>query len=99
MRELRTQEGRKFERFFSLVRDASDKVGCIFFVDCGEGRELFTEDMEGEDLSGWLIPKEKAAVFEKEFRSGDVSEEWNDRVFFATWSQKDNSIAINFESY
>lgn len=98
MRELRTQEGRKFERFFSLVRDAADKAGCIFFVDCGEGRELFTDDMEGEDLSGWLIPKEQATVFEKEFRSRDVSEKWNDRVFFAIWSQKDNNIVINFES-
>ena len=32
MRELRTHENEKFERFFSYVRNAAKKEGCMFFV-------------------------------------------------------------------
>lgn len=60
MRESRTQESKEFEKFFNIVRSEADKQNSIFFCGCGEGRELFTNDMEGEDLMGWLIPKEKA---------------------------------------
>lgn len=67
MRELRTQENKKFEHFFQLVRNKAQKQHCIFFVDCGEGQEFVCEDMEGEDLSGWLIPDEDADRFQIEF--------------------------------
>ena len=99
MRELRTQEGRKFENFFSFVRAAADKIGCIFFVDCGEGRELLTEDLEGEDLSGWLIPKDEADKFQKEFDSGEISEKWNNEFVFAIWNQNGKNISIDFKRF
>ena len=99
MRELRTQEGNKFKKIFEIVRAEAKKRKCIFFLDCGEGRELFTEDMEGEDLSGWLIPESEADAFQKEFDAGDVSEKWNENVFFASWKKDQNGISIAFESF
>jgi hypothetical protein len=99
MRELRTQENDKFEKYFEIVRNAAKKKGCIYFVDCGEGRELFTDELEGEDLSGWLIPKEKADMFEKEFQSKDVSEKWNSYVCFAIWSNTDKGVEIEFRNF
>lgn len=99
MRELRTQEGNKFKKFFEIVRKEAGKRKSVFFVDCGEGREVFTEDMEGEDLSGWLVPEDKADAFQAEFDTGDVSEKWNDYVFFAIWKKEEDGIAIAFESF
>ena len=55
--------------------------------------------MEGEDLSGWLIPEDKADVFQAEFDTGNVSEKWNDYVFFAIWKKEEDGISIAFESF
>ena len=99
MRELRTQEGNKFKKFFEIIRKEAKKRKSVFFVDCGEGREVFTEDIEGEDLSGWLIPEDKADIFQAEFDAGYVSEKWNDYVFFAIWKKEEDGISIAFESF
>lgn len=98
-REVRGQENEKFEKFFSYVRNEADKRNCVFFVDCGEGRELFTDELDGEDLSGWLIPKVEADTFEKEFKTNDVSEKWNDFVCFAIWEQIGEKVEIEFKFY
>ena len=99
MRELRTQESERFEAFFKIVRKAAEEEGCLFFVDCGEGRDFSNEVMEGEDLSGWLIPFEEVDEFEKEFTSMDVSEKWNDKVAFAVWDNTDGEVSISFKSF
>lgn len=99
MRELRTQENKKFERFFQLVRDEAQKQHCIFFVDCGEGREFAREDMEGEDLSGWLIPSEDADRFQIEFDKNDVSENWDDFMKSLCWKQDGENISVKFEDF
>lgn len=99
MRELRTQENEKFKRFFAHVRSAAMAQGSVFFVDCGEGRELFTEALEGEDLSGWLIPKKEADKFQAEFEAGDVSGQWDDFMRIAVWSQTEDGIRIAFKSF
>ena len=99
MRELRTQEENNFIKFFEIVRAEAKKRDCVFFLDCGEGREIITDDMEGEDLSGWLIPENKADSFQKEFVAWDVSEKWNDNVVFAIWKKEKNGISITFERF
>lgn len=99
MRESRTPENKQFEKFFEIVRAEAAKTGCIFFGDCGEGRELFSDDMEGEDLFGWLIPENLADEFEPEWRKNDVSERWDDYTRFAIWHDESGQITISFEDY
>jgi hypothetical protein len=99
MRELRTHENEKFERFFQLIRDAAASKNAIFFVDCGEGRELFTDSMEGEDLSGWLIPQSEADRFQPEFDKGEVSDRWDSFMRMAVWSQSSGRVSIQFDSF
>ena len=99
MRELRTQENERFERFFAFVRSAAAAQDAIFFVDCGEGRELVTEELDGEDLSGWLIPQQDADGFQTEFDSGDVSGQWDDFMRIAVWSQSGKEIQIQFKPF
>ncbi len=61
---LRTQENDKFVKFFALVQKEADRLGSVFFLDCGQGKIFENNEMECEDLCGWLIPKEKAKEFE-----------------------------------
>ena len=100
MQELRTQENDKFLRFVELVRSFAAKQGCVFFVDCGEGRDFETETMEGEDLSGWLIPQNKVTEdFHKAFAEAKVPEEWDDFLRIAVWNNVNGKINITFEAF
>lgn len=96
MKRLRTQESSKFLAFFAIVQDAAEKKGCEFFLDAGDGRDFETETLEGEDLMGWLIPKDKLPDFEKEWETGDVSDDWSDFYVWAIWENADNPT-IKFE--
>ena len=63
---LRTQENEKFNRFFALIQAEAEKKDSVFFADAGDGNEFATSTMEGEDMMGWLVPKEKVEEFEGE---------------------------------
>ena len=99
MRELRTQENNKFEHFFQLVRNEANKIDSIFFVDCGEGNEFIDNDMEGENLSGWLIPKKMADDFQKEFDKNEASEKWDDFMSFARWDKQKGEVRVTLEEF
>ena len=96
MKWLRTKETNKFLAFFDIVQHAAGKKGCEFFLDAGDGRDFETETLEGEDLMGWLIPKEKTSAFEKEWLLGDISDDWSDFYVWAVWENTDNPI-IHFK--
>ena len=99
MRGLRTQEGERFERFFSIVQSEAKKGNKVFFCNCGEGHELIRSDMEGEDLFGWLIPEDQASEFEEQYIANTVNEAWDDNLIFADWSEKNGLIVITFKNY
>ena len=87
MRGLRTQEGQKFEKFFALIQNEAMNEKKVFFLDSGEGQEFETDEMEGENLSGWLVPVKEADEFEKQFIKWDIdNEKWDDFYSFARWS-------------
>ena len=89
---LRTQESKKFEAFFSIVQKFAEERNCIFFLEAGDNREFETDLLEGEDLMGWLVPKELQGEFEKEFNKNKVSERWDDFFCFALWENKEKLI-------
>lgn len=98
MKGLRTQESDKFKNFFKLVQDKAKTINKVFFLDCGEGRELITDAFECEDLSGWLIPLEQSGKFEKAWINNDNLDEWLNNIVFATWNFN-GEIEIEFKSY
>ena len=102
MRGLRTHEGDKFEAFFALVQQEATKRHSVFFLDCGEGHEYFREDMEGEDLRGWLIPENQADRFEFAWQN-DLSEsqwgEWEDFIEWVVWHPPLEKLTVSFEKY
>ena len=99
MRGLRTQESDSFQKFFAIVQKAADEIGCIFFLDTGEGREFNISGIKGEDLSGWLLPKDKADGFEKVWKQFKTIPSDEDDAFyrFANWSDTETGqVAITF---
>ena len=45
----------KFDIFLKKVQNTAKTMESKFFVQSSEGRDFETEEMEGEDLFGWLI--------------------------------------------
>lgn len=97
---LRTQESDKFNRFFSeVVQRAAAEKDCVFFCDCGEGRDFENDVMEGEDLSGWLIPSSMVKKFKKDFTKRKVPDKWNEFISFCIWEGGRDNISVRFEAY
>ena len=92
MKGLKTQEGNKFNKFFSIVQKTAEEKGCVFFLDAGDGREFENETLEGEDLMGWLIPENKVSEFEPMWKQNDVSDEWSDFFVWAIWENANDPI-------
>lgn len=100
MRGLRKQENPKFEKFIELVQKKASETDCVFFLDCGEGRDFETETMEGEDLSGWLIPNHLVEKFENQFDADQIdSSQWDSCVVFVLWNETKNVISVEFNEF
>lgn len=99
MRGLRRQEDSRFERFFKLVQAEAEKQGCVFFLDCGEGRDIETDTLSGEDLSGWLISSTEAGQFEQAFLEGGNLETWDACIVFAIWHVEPSGVTIHFQKF
>ena len=102
MRGLRTQESDKFMRYIELVQKKAESVGTVFFFDTGEGNDFETDTMEGETLSGWLIPKERADEFEEIWKEGGTLEDfegWDKEYCFVKWKMADDEVMVSFKQY
>ena len=99
MRGLKTQEGEAFERFFEIVQKEAEKQDCVFFLFAGEGRDIILDGMEGEDLSGWLIPKDRANALEKDWMEDADMEHWAEWFIFAIWKEDEGTLSIEFKKF
>ncbi|MBR5583707.1 MAG: hypothetical protein IKW21_04185 [Lachnospiraceae bacterium] len=95
---LRTQESKKFEKFMKLVQAEAKKTEKVFFLDTGDGHDFETDELEGEDLAGWLIPSSKVIEFKEVWEKDSVDDEWSDFYMFAVWKNENNKIVISFEA-
>ena len=98
MQGLRTQESSKFLEFFKVVQKRAKETGHVYFLDTGEGHELITDELDCEDLSGWLIPNPKVKNFEKDFNDRKT-DEWLDFYAFSIWNKKEDEYIIRFEIF
>lgn len=99
MQGLRTQESSRFVDFFQTVQNLAKRHNKVFFLDAGLGHSFKTETYEGENLQGWLIPMEKADLFEREFLEFKNGEEWDDFFAFLEWKEAEGDIVVFFEKY
>lgn len=102
---LKTQESKKFNRFWQLIQEAAGKYNCTFFGFAGEGRDFITDEMEREDFSGWLVPSEDAAAFETLWAEPLESTEKLEKAFptarfvFAIWKKRDEDVSVEFREF
>lgn len=86
----------KEEKFFELVEEAAKKLHKRFFIDSGEGRDLETDRLYCEDISGWLIDEDKVNEFLKSDRN---HEKWDEFYVFEEWENNNGEIKIDFKKY
>ncbi len=74
-------------------------MGKIFFLDCGEENCFEDDNIECENLTGWLIDIDKSNEFEVIFKSfSNIDDVWNDYLAFVAWHKNDdNNISVTFE--
>ena len=97
---LKTQENDRFKAFHSLIQEKANEQDMVWFLEAGEGHEFESETMEGEDLSGWLIPKEQAAIFEREWLKNEGTEGLEKWIRFFKWVEwkmdADGNVTVEF---
>lgn len=99
MRGLKTQEGNDFIAFFKLVQEEAKKRHSVFFLECGEGNDFSADNIEGEDLRGWLIPEKQADQFERIWLHGVPGEEWAHNIAWALWSGKPSKPIVEIKQF
>ena len=98
MQGLRTQEGKKFDEFFSLVQEEAKKRNSVFFCDCGQGDVFENDSIECEDLCGWLIPNNKVDEFEPHFiKNSEKQHDFDDFYCFVDFKVEGDSVKIIIE--
>ncbi len=94
---LRGQETSKFLKFWKMIQDLANKSDKTFFLDCGEGNEFEDDNIECENLSGWLVPNSQVKEFDKLFQADKIDKKWEDCVAFVKWEFVGSEIKITFE--
>lgn len=69
-----------------------------FFLESEEGHDFVTEDLDGSDLYGWLVPEVFAAEAENLWKSGEA-EELADFGKWMIWSGDAKALKINFVDF
>ena len=88
-----------FLKFWKIVQEEASKRNSVFFLDSGEGNEIETTNINAEDLSGWLVPKDRSSEFDILFKAFDnktISEKFDDFYMIASWHKKQDSISVSF---
>lgn len=93
---IRTQETEKFNSFMELIQSKASAEDKVFFVDAGEGRTMETDQIECEDLTGWLIPQSKTEEFQPIWENDEVDDEWIEFFCWAEWSENNGLVSIEF---
>ncbi|MDD2213470.1 MAG: hypothetical protein PHR21_02870 [Oscillospiraceae bacterium] len=99
MQGLRTKENPKFLNFFEQVQKEAAAIGCVFFLDFGECKDIPFENMEIDDISGWLIPNSQSSHFEALFSNDRDLGEFEK---FYTWcipSIENGTLRIEFRNF
>lgn len=94
---LRTRENAEFLKFFEHVQKEAESLGKVFFLDFGQCDGTMFRGIEIDRLFGWLVPKDKADVFNRLFLNDNIAEEWD---AYGTWvipEEAGDKLSIKFQ--
>lgn len=90
----------KEQAFWNLIQQSAKKEQAVFFMDVGEGHDINTEQYEGENFSGWLIPEKQAPNFRRDWEQNKENDDkWDSFYRFAEWKEMQGKIEIEFSEY
>lgn len=93
-------ENPRYNKFWELIQKVAARENSKFFMDSGEGNELMTEEFEGEDFSGWLVPLNRVDIFKRNWSERNAhQEEWDKFYCYAEWKEENGFITIEFNRY
>lgn len=99
MKGLRTQDNDQFIKFFQKVQDEAGKRNAVFFLDFGEEKNIKFQDMELDDLFGWLVPLDQVNEFETAFTAFSDLQKWDDLSLWCISTVRNNELDIEFKSF
>lgn len=94
-----TEADRPKLNFLSIVQRAAAEQGKLFYFWSHEGNDIFTDELDGGDMSGWLVPPERAEEFEAAWKVSDqlIPDDLYDGFTIARWSgSPETGIEITF---
>ena len=95
---LRMQEEKDFENFFTIVQNTAKKQENVFFCDDCLGDEFTLGNLEGDCMTGWLIPLDEAERFEKVYLANKINSKiWDNKYVLARWHINNGIVSITFE--
>lgn len=94
---LRSQETNKFKNFFELVQKEANKQNCVFYLETGCGNGYEDDEIECENLQGWLIPQNKAQEFENVWKQRREDDTFVEFFRWCEWKKVNNRLEISFE--
>jgi hypothetical protein len=90
----------KEQAFWDFIQEFAKLQNAAFYMDCGEGHDINTDQYEGEDYSGWLIPQDQEEIFREYWENGTEDDDrWDEFYCFAEWSENEGQIKIEFKKY
>ncbi|WP_102337697.1 hypothetical protein [Collinsella provencensis] len=93
----------RFLCYFSIVQEAASELGRVFFLYSGEGHDLITEEIDCENLSGWLVKQDDIEEFESlwaEMDWGSIPDRFALDMVVAEWSGTGpDDIMVSFDFY
>ena len=94
-----TVKNEKFAKYFAIVDQKARDRNYIFFISEADGREFYGDDIEGDDLWGWLIPNDRADEFEKLWAADKENDDWIEFFVCAEWRETKDGYDVSFVNY
>lgn len=89
----------KCDNFTAILHEAAAALSCLFYEYSGEDNWNETDTLFCENVSGWLVPLDKANAFAKTNEEDRWENQWSDFFVFAEWRQEGSDIKIDFKKY
>ena len=101
VRGFGTSRSRAELRFQKMVQEAASSLGKVFFVDNDECECIDEDDLFATDMTGWLVPPDRADEFETDqpFDGGQLWRKWSEFFIWVRWTlDDDGALKIHFLS-
>ena len=87
------------DEYLEYVQTQAGKLGKVFFLDSGEGKDFFDEKRQWyiEEMTGWLIDKANEEKALSLYRCDELHDNFPDTYVLVMWSYEGEELQIRFK--